>query len=227
MADETKILLAESEIPTRWTNLMADLPGPPAPPLRPDTLEPAGPGRPLPDLPHGPDPAGGLRRSGGRDPRRGARDLQAVAPHSAAPCPQAGARARYSRTPLLQVRRDLPRRFAQAQHGGAAGLLQQAGGRPGLATETGAGQWGRRSRSPAASWTWSASSSWSGQLRPEAVPALDDGDLGRDGPPQPLLQTQAGRAQSETQPARSGSRSPKRSRWRPADEQTNTRSARC
>jgi len=43
MADETKILLAESEIPTHWVNLMPDLPGTPAPPLRPGTLEPAGP----------------------------------------------------------------------------------------------------------------------------------------------------------------------------------------
>ena len=53
MADETKILLAESEIPTRWTNLMADLPGPPAPPLRPDTLEPAGPDDLSPIFPMG------------------------------------------------------------------------------------------------------------------------------------------------------------------------------
>jgi tryptophan synthase beta chain len=43
MTDETKILLAESEIPTHWVNLMPDLPDAPAPPLRPDTLEPAGP----------------------------------------------------------------------------------------------------------------------------------------------------------------------------------------
>jgi tryptophan synthase beta chain len=43
MADDTKILLAESEIPTHWTNLMPDLPGAPSPPLRPDTMEPAGP----------------------------------------------------------------------------------------------------------------------------------------------------------------------------------------
>jgi tryptophan synthase beta chain len=43
MPNETKILLGESEIPTHWTNLMPDLPGAPAPPLRPDSLEPAGP----------------------------------------------------------------------------------------------------------------------------------------------------------------------------------------
>jgi tryptophan synthase beta chain len=53
MAVDTKILLTEAEIPTRWVNLMADLPGPPAPPLRPDTLEPAGPDDLSPIFPMG------------------------------------------------------------------------------------------------------------------------------------------------------------------------------
>jgi tryptophan synthase beta chain len=53
MADEVKILLAESEIPTHWTNLMPDLPGAPPPPLRPDTLEPAGPDDLTPIFPMG------------------------------------------------------------------------------------------------------------------------------------------------------------------------------
>src|SRR3954469_18618481 len=53
MGDETKILLAESEIPTHWTNLMPDVPGDPAPPLRPDTLEPAGPADLSPIFPMG------------------------------------------------------------------------------------------------------------------------------------------------------------------------------
>jgi tryptophan synthase beta chain len=53
MADETKILLAESEIPTHWTNLMSDLPGAPPPPLRGDTLEPAGPDDLSPIFPMG------------------------------------------------------------------------------------------------------------------------------------------------------------------------------
>jgi tryptophan synthase beta chain len=53
MTSETKILLAESEIPTHWTNLMPDLPGAPAPPLRPDTLEPAGPDDLSPIFPMG------------------------------------------------------------------------------------------------------------------------------------------------------------------------------
>jgi tryptophan synthase beta chain len=39
-----KFLLAEEQIPTRWVNLLADLPGdPPPPPLHPGTGEPLGP----------------------------------------------------------------------------------------------------------------------------------------------------------------------------------------
>ena len=51
--DDTKILLGEAEIPTHWVNLMPDLPGAPAPPLRPDTLEPAGPDDLSPIFPMG------------------------------------------------------------------------------------------------------------------------------------------------------------------------------
>jgi len=43
MAEPTKYLLSEDEIPTAWINLMADLPGPPLPPLSPATMQPAGP----------------------------------------------------------------------------------------------------------------------------------------------------------------------------------------
>lgn len=39
----TRILLDESEIPTHWYNLIADLPSPPPPPLHPGTHEPIGP----------------------------------------------------------------------------------------------------------------------------------------------------------------------------------------
>jgi tryptophan synthase beta chain len=38
-----KILLDESEMPTRWYNLIPDLPSPPPPPLHPGTHEPVGP----------------------------------------------------------------------------------------------------------------------------------------------------------------------------------------
>ncbi len=40
---QTKILLEESEMPTRWYNIVPDLPSPPPPPLHPGTREPVGP----------------------------------------------------------------------------------------------------------------------------------------------------------------------------------------
>ncbi|MGH8971277.1 MAG: TrpB-like pyridoxal phosphate-dependent enzyme [Actinomycetes bacterium] len=43
MADQHKILLDESEMPTRWYNIIPDLPSPPPPPLHPGTLQPVGP----------------------------------------------------------------------------------------------------------------------------------------------------------------------------------------
>jgi tryptophan synthase beta chain len=46
MSETVKYLLAESEIPTHWVNLLPDLPGEPLPPLNPQSGEPAGP----PDL---------------------------------------------------------------------------------------------------------------------------------------------------------------------------------
>jgi tryptophan synthase beta chain len=39
----TKILLDEQEMPTRWYNVLADLPFPPSPPLHPATRQPIGP----------------------------------------------------------------------------------------------------------------------------------------------------------------------------------------
>jgi tryptophan synthase beta chain len=43
MSETTKYLLDESEMPTTWYNVVADLPTPPPPPLHPATMEPIGP----------------------------------------------------------------------------------------------------------------------------------------------------------------------------------------
>src|SRR5580698_10279216 len=43
VAERTKIVLDESEIPRRWYNVIPDLPTPPPPPLHPGTLQPVGP----------------------------------------------------------------------------------------------------------------------------------------------------------------------------------------
>jgi tryptophan synthase beta chain len=53
MDEPVKYLLPESDIPTHWVNLMADLPGPPAPPLHPATKEPLGPQDLAPIFPMG------------------------------------------------------------------------------------------------------------------------------------------------------------------------------
>jgi tryptophan synthase beta chain len=40
---QTKILLSDKEIPTKWYNIMADMPNKPKPPLHPGTRQPVGP----------------------------------------------------------------------------------------------------------------------------------------------------------------------------------------
>jgi tryptophan synthase beta chain len=43
VTEPTKFTLTEDRIPTHWVNLLPDLPGDPAPPLNPGTMQPAGP----------------------------------------------------------------------------------------------------------------------------------------------------------------------------------------
>lgn len=43
MADRTKFILDESDMPTQWYNIVPDLPEPPPPPLHPGTGQPVGP----------------------------------------------------------------------------------------------------------------------------------------------------------------------------------------
>ena len=43
MAEQTKYILDEADLPTRWYNVVPDLPEPPPPPLHPGTREPVGP----------------------------------------------------------------------------------------------------------------------------------------------------------------------------------------
>jgi tryptophan synthase beta chain len=50
---ETKFQLSESQIPTHWYNIIADLPAPPAPVLHPKTLQPVTPQDMLPLFPPG------------------------------------------------------------------------------------------------------------------------------------------------------------------------------
>jgi tryptophan synthase beta chain len=143
MSDEpTKFLLSERDIPTRWVNLMPDLPGEPLPPLNPGTQEPAGPDDLTPIFPMG-------------------LIQQEVSPEPEVEIPDEVREAYklWRPTPLYRARRleralDTPARIyykyegvspagshkpntavAQAYENAQAGVRK-------LATETGAGQWG-------------------------------------------------------------------------------------
>ena len=183
--DHTKFLLAEDAIPTHWVNLLPDLPGDPLPPLHPGTMAPAGPRRPR-------------RRSS-----RWRSSLQEVSAEPEVEVPEAVREAYklWRPTPLYRARRleaelDTPARIyykyegvspagshkpntavPQAYENAQAGVRKLDDGdrrrpvglvaglrlpalRPGVR-----GLHGRL------------------LLRPEALPALDDADVGRDGAP--------------------------------------------
>ena len=156
-----KIHLSESEMPTTWYNIVADLPAPPPPPLHPGTMEPVGPDDLAPLFPMAlieqevsseryidipgevldvyrvwrPSPlfrATRLERELGT-PARIYYKYEGVSP--------AG-----SHKPNTSV--------PQAYYNHAEGITR-------LTTETGAGQWGAPLRSPPPSTGWSARSGWS------------------------------------------------------------------
>ena len=144
-------------------------------------------GRPGAAVPDGPDPAGGVDRAVRRHPGGGARRLPAVAAEPAVPRAPAGEGARHAGADLLQVRRRLAGRLAQAEHRGAAGVLQRQGRdqeahhrdrrRPvghGAGVRLRAVRPGVRGLAGA------------GVVRPEALPPDDDRDVRRHGAPQPL-----------------------------------------
>ena len=73
MSGQLKYVLDETQIPTSWYNIVADLPDRRRR-LHPGTLQPVGPDdRAV--VPDGADPAGGVDRAGDRDSRAGARHL--------------------------------------------------------------------------------------------------------------------------------------------------------
>ena len=141
---QTKYLLGENQIPTHWYNVIPDLPGPPAPVLHPGTQQPVTPQDLLPLFPMAlieqevsrerwipipePGPRGSTGSGGPRPLFRAHRLEQAL-----------GTPARI----YYKYEGVSPAGLAQAEHGGAAGLLQQArrarsGSRPRPARGSGA-----------------------------------------------------------------------------------------
>ena len=182
--DTTKYLLTEDRIPTHWVNLMADLPGEPLPPLNPQTKEPAGPPDLLAIFPE-------------------SLILQEVSAEPEIEIPEEVREAYklWRPTPLYRARR-LERALGTPAHiyykyegGSPSGSHKpntaipqayenaRAGVRK-ITTETGAGPVGLLARVRVRH-VRPGVRGLHGRLlvRPEALPPLDDGDLGRDRAP--------------------------------------------
>ena len=232
MSESVKFLLPEDRIPKAWYNIAADLPQPLPPPLHPGTGQPIGPGRFVADLSDGADRAGSLRRARDRNPRAGARRLQAVAAGAAVPRAPLGAPARYAGAHLLQIRGRLAARQPQAQHRGAAGLLQQGSRHQETVDRDRRRAVGLIARlRRAIVRARSQSLHGQGELQPEALPARADGNLRRHLHRQPergnrFRQSHPGRS-SRIRPAASASPFRKRSKSPPRIRTPTTRSAAC
>ena len=125
--DGKRVLLSEKELPTAWYNLQADLPEPVPPPLNPGTKQPLAPADLEPIFAKALIAQEVSQERWIEIPeavRQGLRDLAALA---------AGAGDEPGKGPedpgphLLQGRKPQPAGQPQAQHRGAAGLLQQDG----------------------------------------------------------------------------------------------------
>ena len=184
---QTKFLLDESALPGHWYNVRADMPNPMLPILHPGTGAAGRAGRSGAALPDGADPPGGQRRARDRDSGGGARHLSHLAPDAALPRAPPGAGGRDAVAHLLQVRGHQPGRQPQAEHGRGAGLLQQARGPQAPLHRDRRGPVGQRARVRLQAARPRVQGLHGSRLvRPEAVPALDDPDVGRDDRRQPV-----------------------------------------
>ena len=142
MAGDIKYLLDESRIPTRWYNLVADLPSPPPPMLHPGTLQPIGPEDMMPLFPMAllqqevsaeseieiPEPVRDIYRMWRPTPLYRARRLEAAL--------DTPARIYYKYEGVSPAGSHKPNTaVAQAFYNKEAGVDR-------ITTETGAGQWG-------------------------------------------------------------------------------------
>ena len=180
-------------MPRQWYNVIPDLPAPPPPPLHPGTGQPVGPDDLAPLFPMA---LIAQEVSGER--------------HIDIPDDVLDVYRLWRPTPLFRARRlekDLgtPARIYYKYEGGSpAGshkpntavpqaYYNAAEGVTKLTTETGAGQWGSALAFAAALFGLAARGlDGAGVLRPEALPQDADGDLRRDGAPEPVRPHQRG-----------------------------------
>ena len=228
-----KVLLDEDEMPTRWYNILHDLPTPPPPPLHPGTGQPVGPDDLARALPDGPDRPGGHHRAVRRHPRRRCRTSTGCGgpsplyrAHRLEKALGTPARIYYKyegvspagshkpNTAVPQAYYNAQGRHPEADHrdrrrpvGHRAGVRVRAV-RPRVRGLAGAGL-----------------------LRRQALPQDHDGDLRRHGAPEPV-RPHRGRPRDARQRPRLPRLarhwpSARPSRWRPRTPPPTTRSARC
>ena len=217
---QTKIVLSDKEIPTKWYNIMADMPNLPKPPLHPATKQPVGPQDLTPIFPMALIEQE-MTQERWIDIPEEVLDIYSLwrpAPlfraHRLEKLLGTPAKIYYKYEGVSPAGSHKPNTaIPQAYYNKQAGMKR-------IATETGAGQWG-------------TSMALAGKLfgldvtvymvkvsvRPEALPQDHDGDLGRHGACEPVEHDELGqedpRARPRTTRAASASPSPRRWRTRP------------
>ena len=230
MTEQTKFVLTEDAHPHALGQPAAGPPGRPAAAAQPGHDAAGRAGRPHADLPDGDHRPGGVAGAGGRDPGAGARRLPAVAARRRSSA-RTGSSAssirprtsttstRASRRPARTSRTARSRRRTPTRRPACERLVDRDRRRP-------VGLGARARLQPVRARVRRVHGRR--ELRPEAVPARDDGELGRDRDPLAERHDRGrARARPSTPRARSASRSPRRWRWPPGTRARTTRSARC
>ena len=231
VAERTKYILDESEMPTTWYNVVPDLPQPPPPPLHPGTHQPVGPDDLAPLFP--------MALIGQRSPGT-ATSTSPVRCSTSTPC---GVQPPLYQAHRLEKALDTPARIYFKYEGvspagshkpntaGAPGYYNAEEGIKRITTETGAGQWGS-ALALACSIFGLGCEVW--QRTPRSTrshTAGDDGDLGGHRPSQPFGTHRGGTQdpgrETPTAPAASASPSRRRSRQRWATRRRTTPLGAC
>ena len=194
----SRFLLSEDAIPSAWFNVLPVMPEPLQPPLHPAPRSRSGPTTsPL-------FPMGLIAQEVSAEPWIDVPGEVLDILRLWRPTPLVRAerleRARYAGAHLLQGRVGVAGGFAQAEHRGAAGVLQPGRGHHAPRDRDRRRAVGHRAGVRVRSSTSSARSTWCGVVRAEAVPQDPHGDVGRVG------RAVTGRRSPSTR-ARSGSRS--------------------
>ena len=210
---------------------MADLPSPPPPVLHPGTLKPVGPDDLAPLFPFALIMQEVTHRPRCRDPGAGARRVQAVAAKPALPGPAAGTSAADAGAHLLQYEGVSPAGSHKPNTAVAQAFYNKDAGIRKITTETGAGQWARRSHSRALCSVSTSRYSWCAcRTTRSRIAASSWKRLARDAWParrwRPTTAARSSRARP-TATAVSALPFPRRSKWRRRTTIPSTRSDRC